>query len=98
MIEANSSAYWRATLALCIGSFMIFANVYVTQPLLPTLAREFGVTALEASWTFTVTTLTLGLSLIVYGALSDALGRRGIMILTLAGVVATLGALTKGSL
>lgn len=88
MIEANSSAYWRATLALCIGSFMIFANVYVTQPLLPTLAREFGVTALEASWTFTVTTLTLGLSLIVYGALSDALGRRGIMILTLAGVVA----------
>ncbi len=88
MIEANSSAYWRATLALCIGSFMIFANVYVTQPLLPTLAREFGVTALQSSWTFTVTTLTLGLSLIFYGALSDALGRRGIMILTLTGVVA----------
>lgn len=87
MIEANSSAYWRATLALCIGSFMIFANVYVTQPLLPTLAREFGVSALESSWTFTVTTLTLGLSLIFYGALSDALGRRGIMILTLTGVV-----------
>ena len=87
MIEANSSAYWRATLALCIGSFMIFANVYVTQPLLPTLAQEFGVTALESSWTFTVTTLTLGLSLIFYGALSDALGRRGIMILTLTGVV-----------
>ena len=66
---------------------MIFANVYVTQPLLPTLAQEFGVTALESSWTFTVTTLTLGLSLIFYGALSDALGRRGIMILTLTGVV-----------
>ena len=66
---------------------MIFANVYVTQPLLPTLAQEFGVTALESSWTFTVTTLTLGLSLILYGALSDALGRRGIMILTLTGVV-----------
>lgn len=88
MIEANSNAYWRATLALCVGSFMIFANVYVTQPLLPTLAAEFGVSALESSWTFTVTTLTLGLSLIVYGALSDALGRRGIMILTLSGVVA----------
>lgn len=66
---------------------MIFANVYVTQPLLPTLAREFGISALESSWTFTVTTLTLGLSLIFYGALSDALGRRGIMILTLSGVV-----------
>lgn len=67
---------------------MIFANVYVTQPLLPTLAREFGISALQSSWTFTVTTLTLGLSLILYGALSDALGRRGIMILTLTGVVA----------
>jgi len=88
LIEANSQAYWRATLALCIGSFMIFANVYVTQPLLPTLVREFHISALESSWTFTITTLTLGLSLIIYGALSDALGRRGIMILTLTGAVA----------
>lgn len=87
MIEANSREYWRATLALCLGSFMIFANVYITQPLLPTLAEEFQVSALEASWTFTITTLTLGLSLLFYGALSDSLGRRGIMILTLAGVM-----------
>lgn len=87
MIQPNSPAYWRATLALCIGSFMIFANVYITQPLLPTLASEFGISALEASWTFTLTTLTLGLSLLVYGALSDSLGRRGIMLLSLVGVV-----------
>lgn len=88
MIQPNSPAYWRATLALCIGSFMIFANVYITQPLLPTLAAEFEVSALKASWTFTVTTLTLGLSLLAYGALSDSLGRRGIMFATLIGVVA----------
>ena len=87
MIEANSRDYWRATLALCLGSFMIFANVYITQPLLPTLAQEFSVSALESSWTFTITTLTLGLSLLIYGALSDALGRRGIMVLTLGGVM-----------
>ena len=87
MIEANSREYWRATLALCLGSFMIFANVYITQPLLPTLAEEFSVSALESSWTFTITTLTLGLSLLIYGALSDALGRRGIMVVTLSGVM-----------
>ncbi len=87
MIEANSREYWRATAALCLGSFMIFANVYLTQPLLPTLAREFGVSALESSWTFTITTAMLGLSLLIYGGLSDALGRRGIMIITLAGVM-----------
>ncbi|WP_346836637.1 MFS transporter [Microbulbifer sp. SAOS-129_SWC] len=87
MIEANTKDYWRATAALCIGSFMVFANVYLTQPLLPTLAKEFHITALQSSWTFTVTTLTLGLSLLVYGALSDALGRRNIMILTLVAAV-----------
>jgi len=88
LIQPNSPAYWRATLALCIGSFMVFANVYITQPLLPTLAAEFDISALEASWTFTITTLTLGLSLLAYGALSDSLGRRGIMFATLVGVVA----------
>ncbi len=85
MIELHSRAFWRATLALCLGSFMIFSNVYVTQPLLPMLAQDFGVSPLAAGWTFTVTTLTLGLSLLLYGPLSDALGRRKIMLLTMAG-------------
>ncbi len=87
MIEANSRAYWRATIALCIGSFMIFANVYLTQPLLPTLSMQFGLSALEAGLTFTSTTLTLGISLLFYGVLSDVLGRRGIMTITLVSVV-----------
>jgi hypothetical protein len=42
MIEAGSRAFWRATLALCLGSLMIFANVYVTQPLLPVIAHNDG--------------------------------------------------------
>ncbi|WP_417226477.1 MFS transporter [Amphritea sp.] len=86
MIESGSKQFWRATIALCIGSFMIFANVYVTQPILPELQREFGLTTLEVSWSFTITTLMLGLSLLFYGPLSDALGRRSLMLLSMAGV------------
>ncbi|WP_299194847.1 MFS transporter [uncultured Amphritea sp.] len=86
MIESGSKAFWRATIALCIGSFMIFANVYVTQPILPELQREFALTTLEVSWSFTVTTLMLGLSLLFYGPLSDAVGRRSLMLLSMAGV------------
>lgn len=86
MIELHGKGFWRATLALCLGSFMIFSNVYITQPLLPMLAQEFAVSPLLAGWTFTATTLTLGLSLLLYGPLSDALGRRGIMLLTMSGV------------
>jgi len=94
MIEAGSRAFWQATLALCLGSIMIFANVYVTQPLLPMIANDFGISPLQAGWSFTVTTLTLGLSLLVYGPLSDALGRRSIILLTMAGVTLTTLALS----
>ncbi|MBR9882184.1 MAG: MFS transporter [Oceanospirillales bacterium] len=85
MIELGHNAFWRATLALVLGSFMIFANVYVTQPLLPMLAEDFGISPLLAGWSFTVTTLMLGLSLLFYGPLSDALGRRVIMLVTMTG-------------
>ncbi|WP_296057178.1 MFS transporter [uncultured Amphritea sp.] len=86
MIESGSKQFWRATIALCIGSFMIFSNVYVTQPILPQLQQEFSLTTLEVSWSFTVTTLMLGLSLLFYGPLSDAVGRRVLMLVSMAGV------------
>ncbi len=86
MIEAGSRVFWRATLALCLGSFMIFSNVYVTQPLLPMIASYFKLSTLQASWSFTLSTLTLGLSLLLYGPLSDALGRRRLMQISMLGV------------
>ena len=89
MIESGSTAFWRATLALCLGSFMIFSNVYVTQPLLPTLMSHFAISELQAGWSFTITTLALGCSLLIYGPLSDAFGRKNIMLISMAGVVVT---------
>ncbi|PYF83520.1 YNFM family putative membrane transporter [Marinomonas alcarazii] len=89
MIEVGSSVFWRGTIALIIGSFMIFANVYVTQPLLPMIANEFSITPLQASGSFTITTLTLGISLLFYGPISDALGRKGIMVMTMVGITLT---------
>ncbi|WP_020397002.1 MFS transporter [Thiolinea disciformis] len=95
MIETNSSAFWQATLALCLGSFMIFANVYVTQPLLPMLAAHFGISALQAGWSFSITTLMLGVSLLFYGPLSDALGRRVLIISSMVGVMLCTFALSQ---
>lgn len=93
MIKENTPAFWRATLALCCGSFMIFSNLYVTQPLLPEFQQAFGISTLEANASLAIATLMLGISLLVYGPLSDALGRRGIMLITMSGVVITTLAL-----
>jgi YNFM family putative membrane transporter len=93
MIEENTPAFWRATLALCCGSFMIFSNLYVTQPLLPEFQQAFGISTLQANASLAVATLLLGFSLLIYGPLSDAMGRRGIMLITMSGVVITTFAL-----
>lgn len=95
MITTGTREFWFATLALALGSFMIFANVHMTQPLLPQLAQTFHLTPLQASWSLTVTISMLGLSLLIYGPLSDALGRKHIMVLTLLGAVATTLAISQ---
>lgn len=87
MISAHSQAYWRITSALCLGSFMVFANLYITQPLLPMLAEHFQVSELLASYSLTFSTLTLGVALLVYAPLSDAIGRRSLLLGSMFGVV-----------
>ena len=95
MIEVGSREFRHATLALCLGSGMIFANLHVIQSLLPTLAQQFQLTELQASWSLTITILTLGLSLLVYGPLSDAWGRKPIMLVTMVGAVITTLAISQ---
>lgn len=91
MIEAGSRAFWRATIALCLGALAIFANLNISQPLMPVFSAEFGLTPLQASWSLSLPYLTLGIALLAYGPLSDALGRRWLMILSLVGTVTLSG-------
>ena len=94
MIQARTPAFWRATLALCIGSMMVFSNLYITQPLLPMIRESFAITPLQAGMTLSVTTLALGGCLLLFGPLSDAIGRRVIILstLTLLGLTTFAGA------
>ena len=74
---------FRSTAALCISSLLVFANLYTTQPLLPLFVETFALSELQAAKSLTLATLMLGLSLLVYGPLSDAIGRKAIMIASL---------------
>lgn len=96
MIQAGTREFWRATLALSIGAFLVFANLYFTQPLLPVFTREFHIAPVTASLSLSVTTFSLGLSLLFFGPLSDALGRKKIMAITMV-CVATMAFLLSST-
>ncbi|WP_416140099.1 MFS transporter [Halomonas sp. HK25] len=83
MIQTRTRAWWRATLALSLGSFLVFINLYAPQPLLPELRDVYGVSTLAVGLVMSVATLALAASLLVFGPLSDAIGRAAIMRLTL---------------
>lgn len=83
MIQTRTRAWWRATLALSLGSLLVFLNLYAPQPLLPDLRDAYGVSTLVAGLVMSVSTLALAASLLVFGPLSDAIGRARIMRLTL---------------
>ncbi|MBP5979011.1 MAG: MFS transporter [Halomonas sp.] len=83
MIADKTPAWWRATMALCLGSFLVFINLYVPQPLLPELKTAYEVSTLGVSLLMSVATLSLAFALLVFGPLSDAIGREGIMRITL---------------
>ena len=86
MIEYKSAAFYRSALALCVAAAAVFANLHLMQPLLPELSQQFQLSALTVSWVYTMGTLCLGLSLLVYAALSDAWGRKKLLLITLIGM------------
>ncbi|MCG8402747.1 MAG: MFS transporter [Firmicutes bacterium] len=79
----GTAAFRRASLALFIASFVIFANIHIAQPLLPILAQEFAVSPAVSSLTVSVTIFSIGLALLIYGPMSDAVGRRPVMLWTM---------------
>jgi YNFM family putative membrane transporter len=78
-IERGTAAYRRANWALFIAGFVTFSTLYDFQPLLPVLAREFGVMPATASLALSVATFALAVTLPAAGTLSEALGRRRLM-------------------
>lgn len=77
--------YRRITVALFLAGLATFALVYCTQPLLPLLAHDFEVTPAVSTLSLSVTTVAMGIALLFFGPLSDAVGRLTLMRVTLLG-------------
>ncbi|MFA0414102.1 MFS transporter [Vibrio renipiscarius] len=80
MIEYRSPQYHKVTLSLALGSFLVFCNLYLFQPMLPYMAGHFAVSETQINWIFAASTLALSLSLIPWAVSSERFGRRNVML------------------
>lgn len=97
-IERGSPAYRNAGLALFLLGFASFSLIYCVQPLLPAFSRNFGVGPAASSLALSLTTGFLSVSIVLAGAFSQALGRRGLMFVSmlLAALLNVVAALLPG--
>jgi YNFM family putative membrane transporter len=70
----------RGTLALYLGTVSAYADMYLTQPILPELSRRFGVGPARAGLTVSAVVLAIAAASSFYGPLSDAAGRKRVMV------------------
>ena len=82
-IQKGTREFRLTSIALFAGGFNTFAILYSTQPLMPYLSREFNVSPTMASLSLSVATCTLAVSMLLFGSLSEVLGRKPIMCVSL---------------
>lgn len=82
-IQIGSMPYWRGISALFLGSFVTFALLYCTQPLIPAFSGEFNVAPSYASLSISLVTGFLAVCMLFMSWLSDAKGRKVVMAMAL---------------
>ena len=85
-IQQGTSAFRKTNLALFCGGFSTFANLYCVQPLLPEFSKQFHISPVMASLSLSLTTITLAISMLFIGSLSESWGRKPIMAFSMAAV------------
>jgi len=73
----------RVTLALFSAGLATFALLYSVQPILPVMSQQFGVSPATSSLSLSISTGLMALGLLVTGPLSDAIGRKSVMVTAL---------------
>ncbi|WP_346080902.1 MFS transporter [Gibbsiella dentisursi] len=82
-IERGTPQFMRVTLALFSAGLATFALLYCVQPILPVLSQDFGISPAESSLSLSLSTALLAIGLMFTGPLSDAIGRKSVMVVAL---------------
>lgn len=82
-IRRGTPPFIRVTLALFSAGLATFALLYCVQPILPVLSHEFGISPAGSSISLSISTAMLAIGLLFTGPLSDAIGRKKVMVTAL---------------
>ncbi len=82
-IHQGTPAFRRTNLALFAAGFATFGLLYCVQPLMPEFSRHYGVSEAGAALSLSLTTGVLAFAMLFAGALSDAWGRKSLMVASL---------------
>ncbi|MBN3206902.1 MFS transporter [Pectobacterium brasiliense] len=82
-ITRGTPQFMRITLALFSAGLATFALLYCVQPLLPVLSQDFGISPATSSLSLSVSTVMLAFGLLFTGPLSDTIGRKNVMVVSL---------------
>lgn len=76
---APQAAHRRSVAAIAAAAVAVFADMYLTQPLLPALGAEFGVSPPIAGATISAVVFAIALTSSAYGPIADFVGRKRVM-------------------
>lgn len=76
----SAAARGLSVAALYAATVAVYADMYITQPILPVLSREFGVAPATAGLSVSAVVLAIAAASPSSGPLSDVLGRKRVMV------------------
>ena len=82
-IHHGTPAFRQTNLALFAAGFATFGLLYCVQPLMPEFSQHYGVSEAGAAMSLSLTTGVLAVAMLFAGGLSDAWGRKSIMVASL---------------
>lgn len=82
-IRHGTPAFRRTNLALFAAGLATFGLLYCVQPLMPQFSHDYGVSAATSALSLSLTTGVLAFAMLFAGALSDAVGRKSVMAVSL---------------
>jgi YNFM family putative membrane transporter len=75
-MKLQRAALWSVYFA----AITVFADMYATQPILPLLSREFGISPTMAGTSISVVVAAIALGSSLFGPLSDIYGRKRVLV------------------